>query len=129
MLETIMKQDPPLGRPIRPGTEVRYVRDEMRKIGRMTDAGSLDDAREACARLMFDFQIVIVSRPHVAWQFAGLLGRCGATGLSRRFQIAVGFNQMDVARRCERLNQSGPSLPATENSSPARVLAGELAAD
>jgi hypothetical protein len=129
MLETNVKRDLPLDRPIRPGTEVRYVRDEMRKIGRTTDAGSLAEAREACARLMFDFQVVIVSRPHVAWQFAELLGRCGATGLSRRFQIAAGFNQMDVARRSGRIDQSGPPLPTTENSSPARVLAGELTAD
>ena len=126
MLETNVKRDLPLDRPIRPGTEVRYVRDEMRKIGRTTDAGSLAEAREACAALMFDFQVIIVGRPHLAWQFADLLGRCGATGLSRRFQVAAGFSSARAPQPVEPVDPPRPPQPVSAGASRARVLAGGL---
>jgi hypothetical protein len=128
MLETDLQQKSP-GHPFRPGTDVRYVRDEMRRIGRLTNAGALAEAREACAALMFDFQVIIVRRPHLAWQFAELLGRCGATGLSSRFQVAAAFNRVGMPRPAARVDSSATKASAPASSSPGRVLMGELTTD
>jgi hypothetical protein len=124
MVETGKKRETPPGPPFRLGTDVRYLREEMRRISRLTNAGSLAEAREACAALMFDFQVIIVGRPHLAWQFAELLGRCGATGLSRRFQAAAGFNSTRAPSLSERVRSQRPP-----QSSPACVLMGELTTD
>jgi len=126
MSETDLKRESPPGHLFRPGTEVRYVRDEMRRIGRLTNAGSLAEAREACAALMFDFQVIIVGRPHLAWQFADLLGRCGATGLSRRFQVAAGFSSARAPQPVEPVDPPRPPQPVSAGASRARVLAGGL---
>jgi len=123
MVETGSKREFP-GPPFRPGTDVRYLREEVRRISRLTNAGSLAEAREACAALMFDFQVIIVGRPHLAWQFAELLGRCGATGLSRRFQAAAGFNSIRAPSLAERVRSQRPP-----QSSPACVLMSELTTD
>ncbi len=128
MSETDLQRGPRPGRPFPPGADVRYVRDEMRRIGRLANAGSLAEARAACAALMFDFQVIIVGRPHLAWQFAELLGRIGATGLSRRFQIATGFNRIGVARPADPVN-SPAAGSVSANSSPARALIGALTTD
>jgi hypothetical protein len=126
MLETNLKRETLPGHPFRPGTDLRYVRDEMRRIGRLTDAGSRAEAREACAALMFDFQVIIVSRPHVSWRFGELLGRCGATGLSKRFQTASGR-----ARHLPMATGSGDGRCLTGKSSSQRTgdgLAGYVSA-
>jgi hypothetical protein len=128
MLEPDLERGPHPGHPFLLGTDVRYVRDEMRRIGRLANAGSMAAAREACAALMFDFQVIIVGRPYLAWQFADLLGRIGATGLSRRFQVARGLNRIGVPRPAEPVNSAAAaSVPAS--SSPARLLMGELTTD
>ncbi len=129
MLETESKRGSSPGRLFRPGTEVRYLRDEMRKIGRLTNEGSLAEAREACAALMFDFQAIIVGRPHLAWQFADLLGQCGAAGLSRRFQVAAGFSSGGVPRPARSVNSPRPTQSVAASSAPSRVFMGELATD
>jgi hypothetical protein len=126
MLETDLKREPAPGHPFRPGTEVRYLREEIRRIGRLTNAGLLAEAREACAALMFDFQAVIVGRPHLAWQFAELLGQCGAAGLSRRFQVAAGLSSAGVPRP---IGRTTSQPPVTAGSSPTRALIGELTTD
>jgi hypothetical protein len=129
MLETDLQRESPPGHPFRPGTDVRYVRDEMRRIGRLTNVGGLAEAREACAALMFDFQVIIVRRPHLAWQFAQLLGRCGAVGLSTRFQVAAGFNRIGVPRPAESVGSSAATASVPSDSWPERVLMGELTTD
>jgi len=129
MSETNLQRGSQPGQLFRPGTEVRYVRDEMRRIGRLINAGSLAEAREACAALMFDLQVIIVGRPHLAWQFAELLGRCGATGLSRRFHVAAGFGSAGAPRPVERVNSQPTPQPVSARSSRPRVLAGGLTPD
>src|SRR5690242_11580472 len=129
MSETDLKRESPPGHLFRPGTEVRYVRDEMRRIGRLTNAGSLTEAREACAALLFDFQVIIVGRPHLAWQFAELLGRCGATGLSRRFQVAAGLNASGMPGRAACVGSPRPSQSVAAGSSSAAAYVGELTTD
>jgi hypothetical protein len=129
MIEANPKRDSHLHHPFRPGTEVRYLRDEMRRVGRLADAGSLVEAREACAALMFDFQVIIVGRPHLGWQFAELLGRCGATGLSRRFQIAAGIGNIGAPRPAQRVAYPWQPQSVTAGSSQTSVLISEVTSD
>lgn len=70
-------------------TSLTWVRDQLALISALTTAGSVIEARSACADTMFGFQPLIASDPDLTARFAEVLGACGATVLRRRFLIAI----------------------------------------
>jgi hypothetical protein len=69
--------------------EPEILRRQLRLIAALADAGSHDEARGACADLLFDSQPLLVAHPALAAQFEDVLLRCGATALHARFLLAT----------------------------------------
>ncbi|HEY7577794.1 MAG TPA: hypothetical protein VH855_09375 [Acetobacteraceae bacterium] len=115
-------------RPIAPGAELAHVRDQLRRIARLVSAGMHPEAREASAALMFEFQPIILACPQYAARFADLLRRCGAAGLSRRFQLAAGDDpELSILNRSGQ--RPGGALAAPGGRPTARVPVAEAAAN
>jgi hypothetical protein len=115
-------------RPIAPGAELAHVRDQLRRIARLVSAGMHLEARETSAALMFEFQPIILRCPQYAARFADLLRRCGAVGLSRRFQLVAGDDP--ALSFFDRGGQRPGGARATPGGRPtATVSVAEVAAD
>jgi hypothetical protein len=76
-------------RPSRDEADLALVREKLRQIAAHAEAGRLSDGREAIADLLFDFQPIIAAHADLVSSTLGLLGRCEATALLRRFRVAI----------------------------------------
>jgi hypothetical protein len=77
------------GHPSRDQADLALVRERLRQISAHADAGRLSDGREAIADLLFDFQPLIATHADLVSSTLGLLRRCEATALLRRFRVAI----------------------------------------
>jgi hypothetical protein len=129
-----LKRGPTLhGRAIRAGAELDYVREQMRRIAALADAGLRMEAREASAELLFDFQPVIVAHAEFVSQYVDVLRRCEATALQRRFLLAASGNAVTIpVRLTHAVGPSGQNslrlaLEAAERQSPMPVPIADMA--
>ena len=87
--QTLRSEGEQPGRPTECNGDLLYVAGEISRIMALAEAERADDAREAAAALMFDFQPVLEAHPALIGHFATALRRCEARQLLRRLTIAV----------------------------------------
>jgi hypothetical protein len=97
-------------RPQRDKAGLALVREKLRQISAHADAGRLSDGREAIADLLFDFQPLIATHADLVSSTLGLLRRCEATALLRRFRVAIYGDAETAPARVQ--PQSAPLVPS-----------------